>query len=413
MNILHINTVQEGGAAWCARRINKALVQQGIESRMLFAEGNCMPNGIDGAIAEKDSYLWDKNWLLLKFRHFINRMPWVCDADKWRYDLTLAQENAGTSLYLHHPRSQYINIAHHPLVEWADIIHLHWVTEFVDYPTFFKAVKKPIVWTLHDKYPAVGLEHYCCRYSALPESLMVLNKKCINIKRNGILHAKNLQIVAISEQMKSICSESEVLNGIPCQLIHNGVNSDIFKPTNQTSFTYIIPTNATVFLFSAYDIWDDNKGLVRVLNALEKVQCKNKALIVIGNSNGKIPTASFPIICTGLVNNQIELARLYSIADYFIQASYEETFAQTPLEAMACGTPVISTPCSGASDLINSTNGVVCSDYDCNALVKGIIVALQMTFDREIIRKYIVDNYDYAIIAKKYIDLYKSLLANN
>jgi len=153
----------------------------------------------------------------------------VCDADKWKYDLTLAQETAGTQLYLHHPCSHYTNIAHHPLVEWADVIHLHWVPDFVDYPSFFKMVKKPIVWTLHDKFPAVGLEHYCGPYSALPDSIKALDSKCVKVKHRGILQAGNLQVVAISEQMKTICAGSGVLNGIPCALIHNGVDCDVFK----------------------------------------------------------------------------------------------------------------------------------------------------------------------------------------
>ena len=58
MKVLHINTVQDGGAAWCARRISKALVQNGVESRMLYALGNELPQNELGAIAQKDgSYI--------------------------------------------------------------------------------------------------------------------------------------------------------------------------------------------------------------------------------------------------------------------------------------------------------------------------------------------------------------------
>lgn len=410
MKILHLNTGQEGGAAWCARRINNALAQQGIESRMLFAEGSDMPDGIEGAVAEKDPYLWDRNWLFLKTRHLINRFPWICDADKFQHDLILGKEKAGRNLYLHHPCSHFTNISHHPLVEWADIIHLHWVPDFVDYASFFKAVKKPIIWTLHDKFPAVGLEHYCGRYSSLPESMRDLDERCIQIKRKGVMQATKLHIVAISEQMKEVCAESRVLNGIPCSLIHNGVDCGIFKPSNNEIPEYNIPSDSKVFMFSSYGIWDENKGLQRIIDALEQVECKNKFLIVVGNREDRYPKASFPIICTGLLQDQSKLAELYSKADFFIQASYEETFSQTPLESMACGTPVISTPCSGAEDIIRPFNGILCQGFDSEALANGINEAMLITYNRDSIRNHIVENFDYPNIARQYIDLYKSVL---
>jgi hypothetical protein len=50
------------------------------------------------------------------------------------------------------PQTVY-NITKHPLVQEADIIHLHWVANFLDYRSFFKQIQKPIVWTLHDLNP--------------------------------------------------------------------------------------------------------------------------------------------------------------------------------------------------------------------------------------------------------------------
>lgn len=156
MKILHINTFQEGGAALCAIRINKALMSQGIESRMFFAHGASLPKGVNGAIADKDRIVrLRSNPLFAKFRHLLMRMPWYMNVEKRQVRL----DNVNTHhLFLHIPYSNYTNIVHHPLVEWVDIIHLHWVSDFVDYTTFFKNIKKPIIWTLHDKYPIVGVQ---------------------------------------------------------------------------------------------------------------------------------------------------------------------------------------------------------------------------------------------------------------
>ena len=111
-----------------------------------------------------------------------------------------------------------------------------------------------------------------------------------------------------------------------------------------------------------------------------------------------------------MINNHDILAKYYSAADYLLQGSYEETFSQTPLEAMSCGTPVISTPCSGATDVIRSFNGVKCNGYDADSIADGIKEVLNKQYDAEIIRQYIVDNYRYEKIAQQYISLYESIL---
>lgn len=420
MKILHINTLQNAGAAWCAMRLSGTLAQHGVESKMLFAEGNSLPAGIDGAIAERDHCFWERNFFLTRCKHLYNRLPWVMDADKLSIMLKKALNPPSNGLYLHIPLSFYTNICHHPLIEWADVIHLHWVAGFLDYPSFFKKINKPIVWTLHDKYPIAGLQHYNSKFFPVPEHLNEIDSLCRSIKRNGCQQASDMCIVAISESMMAACETSEIFKDIPCTLIHNGVDTNIFTPKDKQKsradlwmeydIKGISPEEATVFLFSSVRIWDENKGLQRVIDALANISC-NKILVVVGNNSTDIePHASFPIICTGLVTDQQELSKIYSSADYFLQASFEETFSQTPLEAMSCGVPVITTPVSGASDLVRSFNGVICSGYSTKEIEEGIDEALSNGYDAETIRSHIVNEFSIDNIATKYLKLYESML---
>lgn len=416
MKILHVNSWQEGGAAWCAIRINKALVQQGVESRMLFVHGQKIPEGIDGDIAKMDvKSKMSSNPIFVKFRHLLMRLPWYINAEKMQNKLDRANSQ---HLYLHQPLSNYSDVVNHPLFEWADIIHLHWVADFIDYPTFFKRVKKPIVWTLHDQYPALGVMHFESEYTVRPKELDKIDYLCRKIKKKGLLKAKSLHLVAISEMMKDIISSSDLLKSFPVELIHNGVDTEIFRRVNSdrsllSDFLSLLEKDTKVFLFSSYNICDKRKGLDRLFSALEmlkNIKRCNVALIVIGNIDKEIKKdISFPIYYTGLVKSQAELAKIYSSVDYFVNASYEEGFAQTPLEAMACGTPVITTPCSGASDLIKPFNGIICNGCCADNLVEGIIRALKIEYDVEAIRQHIIDRYDYSKIAKKYIKLYKNI----
>lgn len=414
MRVLHLNTFQEGGAALCAIRIDKALERQGVESRMLFAQGTSLPEGVNGAIAEKDSIVkLRSNPLFAKFRHLLMRIPWYMNVEKMQVQLDKANAQ---HLFLHIPYSDYTNIVHHPLVEWADIIHLHWVADFIDYSTFFKRIKKPIVWTLHDMYPAIGIMHFESNYTVRPSSLDEIDTLCRRIKRKSVNQTKNLNLVAISDRMNSIIRTSEILKYFPVSRIYNGVDTNIYKPVDVGRKEYFqsIAKDTHVFMFSSYVINDRRKGIDRVIDALERVKNEKKiniAMIAVGMIDvNDTPNASFPIYYTGLIGSEDELSRVYSVADYFINASYEEAFAQTPLEAMACGTPVISTPCSGACDLIRPFNGVVCEDYDSFSLKDGIIKALSMNFDSVKIRHYIIEHYDYSIIAREYIKLYNRIL---
>ena len=409
MKVLHVNATQLGGAALCAIRINNALKNEGIETQMLFAEGDSMPNNVEGAIANTDKHPFQfffssRLRVLLK-----SYSPFVMNYEKM---LRLVYTHNTENLCLHIPFSQFKNIANHPLIEWADIIHLHWVSGFIDYPSFFIKVKKPIVWTLHDKYPAVGLHHYSSEFHPIPKELKKLDDYCRKIKRESLAHAKNLNVVAISKMMVDICQKSDVLKNFPITLIYNGIDANVFQRYDKQKARKelgLLP-QAKIFLFSAYNIHDPNKGLSSAIEALEQVDEPNKMLVCIGMSNEPIMNASFPIILSGYLTSYTRISKYYTSADFFLMCSYEETFAQAPMEAMACGTPVVSFPCSGIHDLINSDNGVICTDFSVRALVNGIKSALNNHYIPEIIRKDVVCRFSYEKIAKQYVDLYNNIL---
>ena len=213
--------------------------------------------------------------------------------------------------------------------------------------------------------------------------------------------------------MEGICQNSDVLRGFPITLIHNGIDGNSFKLYNKKECRKelgLLP-DASIFLFSSYNIHDPNKGLCRLIEALDKMDVPNKMLVCIGMSFEPIQEASFPIILTGLLTSYTRLSKYSSAADYFISNSYEETFGQTLLESLACGTPVITTPCSGSHDLINQENGVVCSDFTVEALVEGIKLAMSREYNPTKIREDVINRFSYDKIAQQYIKLYKKVLA--
>lgn len=72
--------------------------------------------------------------------------------------------------------------------------------------------------------------------------------------------------------------------------------------------------------------------------------------------------------------NDDELAELYSSSDLFVFASHIEGFGLPPLEAMACGTPVVTTDCKGVKDFVlDGKNAILVPPKNPEEISKSII----------------------------------------
>ena len=101
------------------------------------------------------------------------------------------------------------------------------------------------------------------------------------------------------------------------------------------------------------------------------------------------------------------LSELISSADYYAMPSRQEAFAQSPMEARACGLPVVAFPVSGTKELINESNGIVCSDFTVEALSEGIKQLMSRTYNPTYIRTDVLNRFSPSAIAKQYISYYQ------
>ncbi len=413
MKILHICYSLDGGAGLCALRIMKATSSLGIENRALVVSGS------KSDIVDVVQYLypWSKYRTVRKFQVLLSL------AGKWPKEISAInqiskkiereKEKCKDSITFTSPITKYKNITFHPWVKEADIIHLHWVGRFLDYESFFKEIGKPIVWTLHDENPGLGGFHYSSWKNDAPNSFQLLDDELMHIKEKAYKSlSSSMTLVAISKKMENFIHQNPILRSFPSVLIHNGIDGDSFEKIRKSTAREVlsISLEKTVFLFAAYDIYDQRKGLKELIDALESFNDPNITLLCLGHYN-VIPNTSIEIRCEGFISNSRIMSIFYSAADFFVMPSFQEAFAQTPMEAMACGTPVISFPCSGAADLINDDNGIICSDFTTNALVESIQKAMNIHYDSATIRDGILSRFSYQIIANQYVDLYNSVLS--
>lgn len=412
MKILHITTNDFMGAGWCVLRIHRALLSQGVDSKVLVANKHSRdyrvyemkPNCSSARHKPHNKYLrkiYTFFYLLGFFKTKSERASQLANNVKW---------NTAATWYA--PITDY-DLLQSELVKEADIIHLHWIAGFVDYESFFKGINKPIVWTLHDENIALGGFHFTRDKRYNYECCKQLEDNYARIKQKALSQVKDLHIVALSDMMQQFIESQPFLSNRPLHRIYNSVDCDVYRMQSQTVSRSVlgIPVDAVVFVFCAYRLYDERKGLRDLIKAIEALANDKIAILCIGG--GEMPTeTTVPTFFTGEVESDRLMSFVYSAADYFAMPSYQEVFAQTPLEAMACGLPVVAYPCSGTSDLISDFNGVVCSDFTVEAFKEGMQKLMETKYDKNRIRNHIIEHFTPQHIAGQYIDLYQTVLAS-
>lgn len=407
MKIVHIATSLEEGAGLCTSRIMNATRALGVDARAIVAHGK-KSEYVD-VVKPVNPY---SSYRLIRYiQVFLNlKRLWPKTEKIARKIAVERQKNQKLGLFSS-PATLYTNIVDHPWIREADIVHLHWIAFFVDYESFFQSVRKPIVWTIHDQNPGFGGFHYQMWFDCATDSFKCLDDELALLKSRAYKNVESMTLVAISSFMQEFFRKNTLLCGFPSVLIHNGIEEKRFVPIPKECAREALglSMNSKVFLFVASNIHIVIKGLNVLIDALEKLDIPDSILLCLGRYD-EVPHASFEIRCEGFVGNNRLQSLYYSAADYLVMPSFQEAFAQTPMEAMACGTPVVAFPCSGSRDLINQCNGIVCEDFTVDALVNGIMLAMDRNYDGGKIREDVINRFSYQKIARQYLGLYEKIL---
>ena len=159
--------------------------------------------------------------------------------------------------------------------------------------------------------------------------------------------------------------------------------------------------------------WDNTKGLGDFYKLREVLNTNRYSITLVGLTKQQIKLLPEGIVGVERTNSMEELAKIYSNADIFVNPTYADTFPTTNLEAMACGTPVITYKTGGGPEVITPDTGIVVEQGDINGIVRAIetICAKGKSYYRDACRKYAVENFDKKRCFEKYIALYDDLLA--
>lgn len=309
------------------------------------------------------------------------------------------------------------------------VIHLHNIHGYyLNYRILFNYLKTksiPTVWTFHDCWPFTGHCAYfdfeqcqlwktgchppCPCKRNYPKSVFVdASSRNWTLKKNLFTSLHNITLVPVSEWL-SVLLQQSFLRDFPIQVIHNGIDLEVFNSCDDTQeMTGRYGLQNKRIVLGVANKWEERKGL-RDFIALKKILPNNYGIIIVGVNAKQQLSLPEGIIGINRTQNQKELAKLYSMADIYLNLTYEDNYPTTNLEAMACGTPVLTYRTGGSPEAIDINTGWVVDQGDLSS-VRDILMSMRKT--KEIsayCRQRACANFDKNTCFESYLDLYEKI----
>lgn len=410
MKLLIVNAYDtKGGAARAAFRLHKALLAEKVDSQMLVQ----LKASDDFTVIGPSNF---KQKLFAVIRPVLDALPVL------RY-------KQRSQTYFSAGWVPFSGIVDRINAINPDVVHLHWINKGMLNIADIAKIKAPVVWSLHDMWAFTGGCHHdeeCGRYEKNCGKCKVLgsvknndlSRKIFNKKKLSFSRHKNLTVVCVSQWLAACATKSSLFKSNKVACLPNPIDSSAFSPLNKNIARDILRLRDTkkIVLFGAMNATiDPGKGYHLLKEALNKLTDDNIELVVFGSSEPKASQGfKFKVHYLGHLHDDISLRALYSAADVMVVPSLREAFGQTASEAMACGTPVVAFRTTGLLDIVDhKLNGYLAEAYSVIDLANGINWLLNAENHDEIsanARAKVEREFDSDVVAKRYIDLYQSVV---
>ncbi|SHI61078.1 glycosyltransferase family 4 protein [Flavobacterium haoranii] len=403
MRVLQINaTVNSGSTGRIAEDIGLVLINVGHESYIAYGRGNQPSNSNKIKIGNQ----WDVNWhgvvsLLLDRHGFASRKA-------TKQLINKIEELKPDVINLHNIHGYYVNI---------EILF-----------DYLKKINIPVVWTFHDCWPftghcthfdSVGCEKWktqcekCPKTKLYPKSIELDNSfKNYNDKKQIFNQLDNLHIITPSNWLKSLVKQS-FLSKFPVSCIHNGIDLSKFSPVeNVEKLIQKWNLKDKIIVLGVANVWQLSKGLSDFVK-LAEVLSDAYQVVLIGLTKKQIAQLPKNIIGIERTESIEELAEYYSLAKVFVNPTYQDNFPTTNIEALACGTPVVTYNTGGSPEAIDKETGIVVEKGNVNDLktaIERVTSAKTEYYDKEKCRQRAEKHFDKNDRYQDYLQLFKTLV---
>lgn len=308
-----------------------------------------------------------------------------------------------------------------------DVIHLHNLHGYyINYKILFEYLNTsriPIVWTLHDCWSFTGhCAHFvsancdkwktgcmqCPLKKGYPASWFIDNStRNFEKKRQLFAANRNLHIVAVSDWLAELVRQS-FMKQTDIRVIHNGIDLTAFKPFEKEHTT-------RYRILGVSSVWTESKGLYDFYYLREQLDENKYEIVLVGLSKEQIKDLPKGIEGITRTNSVKELVEYYSSADVFINPTYSDTFPTTNLEALACGTPVLTYQTGGSVEAISPETGWIVEQGNVAGVAKVIEQLEQreegeMLAQRRACRDRAEKEFNKYNMYQEYMQLYHQLL---
>ncbi|MDD2541684.1 MAG: glycosyltransferase family 4 protein [Desulfuromonadaceae bacterium] len=399
----------QGGAARAAYRLHHGLRKCDVDSRMLVQEKTADDYTVR-SLETKGAYL------LARIRANFDIVPLCLYPKRCKtfFSSAILPDSLKDEIYILNP----------------DVVHLHWVSYGFMRVETLAAIRRPIVWTLHDMWPFTGGCHYsegcdhyltgcgCCPLLASTKH-NDLSRWNWNRKSNKWLSLP-MTIVSPSRWLADCARKSPLFKNSNIVVIPNGIDIKRFSPRNKRLCRDILslPQNKKIILCGGINCRSDRrKGFDLLLSALLQLKAtvSDVELVIIGESQpDTVPEVGFPINYLGMLNDEISLALAYCCADVFVAPSREENLSNMVMESIACGLPCVAFDIGGMPDMIEpGFNGFLASPFDPADLAAGMArILTDNSLQSEMShrsRKKSEREFAIELVARRYSQLYQEV----
>jgi glycosyltransferase involved in cell wall biosynthesis len=412
LNVVQINTWDRvGGAARVARQLHEALHRRGHATRLVTGFG--MP-------AESDASV----------QAIIPGWP-TWKRQLWR--ATRGIEHLSSLQYLFSWWSS--EVANHPWVRAADLVHLHNLHGGYFSHTVLPHLsrQKPIVWTLHDQWALTGHCGYafdcerwrqgcgrCPQLDTYPRLRRDRTAMLWKVKQRVYARSR-LTVVTPSRWLAQLARESPLLGRFPIHCIPNGIDTSVFtaQPRGQARARLQLPQGLRLLLFVAESLTERRKGgslLIEALGLLPSSLRDTLALVTVGRDADQLEVPPAVRRFDLGVLQEEALPMVYSAVDAVVCPSLTDNLPTVLLEAVACGIPAVACSVGGIPEIIrHQETGYLASPGDAGSLAQGITFLLEhdeLRGDRaQRCRRLAAQEFRIDLQVDRYLALYQQLLA--
>lgn len=409
MKILIVSTdYNSGGAGRAAYRLHKALLSQGVDSLMLTYQKSDDKTVI-GFKTKKDK-------LIAKISQTLDNISLIFYKNRTKTPFS--------------PALLCISDIRYKIKEIKpDIIHLHWICGGMINIADIGKLESNVVWNFQDMWPFTGGCHYdedCGKYQNICEDCKVLksgkkrdlSRRVFKKKITSFSKIKSLTAIGVSEWISECARKSTLFKTRDVKTYPNCIDTDLFKKIdkNLARDFFKIPKDKKVILFGAMNpLADPRKGGKELLDALNFINIEDAVFVIAGINKPKIlPKLKYQVYFIPPLRDEISLPLMYNTGDVMIVPSLQENLANSIIESLSCGVPVVAFDIGGNKDMIDHmNNGYLAKAFDIRDLANGIEWILKNPDYNKLsinAREKALKKFDSTVVAKQYIKLYKNIL---